>query len=193
MLAFVGLGNVGDKYATTKHNAGFWVINELAERMQIAFRPGKGDYVFGKNKRSTVLLAKPTTGMNVSGLAVNSIMSYFDIDLNEMHIIVDDVDLPLGTLRIRPHGGDGCHRGMESVIYQIRNDQFPRIRIGIKTSEQTRPAEKFVLKPFRKDDQLLAESVIKRAADAIEMIIHRGLQATMTEYNRTNANVENAK
>ena len=193
MLAFVGLGNVGDKYAATKHNAGFWVINELAERMQIAFRPGKGDYVFGKNKRSTVLLAKPTTGMNVSGLAVNSIMSYFDIDLNEMHIIVDDVDLPLGTLRIRPHGGDGCHRGMESVIYQIRNDQFPRIRIGIKTSEQTRPAEKFVLKPFRKDDQLLAESVIKRAADAIEMIIHRGLQATMTEYNRTNANVENAK
>jgi PTH1 family peptidyl-tRNA hydrolase len=193
MLAFVGLGNVGDKYAATKHNAGFWVINELAERMQIAFSPGKGDYVVGKNKRSTVLLAKPTTGMNVSGLAVNSIMSHFDIDLNAMHIIVDDIDLPLGTLRIRPHGGDGCHRGMESVIYQIHNDQFPRIRIGIKTNEQTRPAEKFVLKPFRKDDQLLAESVIKRAADAIEMIIHRGLQATMTEYNRTNTNVENAK
>jgi PTH1 family peptidyl-tRNA hydrolase len=191
MLAFIGLGNVGDKYAATKHNAGFWVINELANRMKIAFKPGKGDYVYAQNKQATLLLAKPTTGMNVSGTAVNSIVDQFNIDLDALHVVVDDVDLPLGTMRIRPHGGDGCHRGMESVIYHLREDQFPRIRVGIKTDEQTRPAEKFVLKPFRKEDQIVAEAMVKRAADAIEMIVHRGLQATMSEYNRINTNVEN--
>ena len=192
MLAFIGLGNIGDKYAATKHNAGFWVINELADRMKIAFKPGKGDYVYGQNKRATLLLAKPTTGMNVSGTAVTSIVNQFNIDMNALHVVVDDVDLPLGTMRIRPHGGDGCHRGMESVIYHLRDDQFPRIRVGVKTDEQTRPAEKFVLKPFRKKDQLVAETMINRAADAVEMIVHRGLQATMSEYNRINTNVENA-
>ena len=112
-------------------------------------------------------------------------------------MIVDDVDLPLGSLRIRPHGGDGSHRGMESVIYQLGDDRFPRLRIGIKTSEITRPAEKFVLKPFLKEDQLLAEDMVQRTADAAETILRQGLQTAMNKYNRTQhqqllANEENS-
>ena len=197
MIAFIGLGNVGDSYTTTKHNAGFWVVNELARRMNLAFKPGKGDFVYTQKKRGDLLLVKPTTGMNVSGLAVRAIKDQWSMALEDIHVIVDDVDLPLGSLRIRPHGGDGSHRGMESVIYQLGDDRFPRLRIGIKTSEITRPAEKFVLKPFLKEDQLLAEDMVQRTADAAETILRQGLQTAMNEYNRTQqqqllANEENS-
>ncbi len=185
MIAFIGLGNVGDSYTTTKHNAGFWVVNELARRMNLAFKPGKGDFVYAQKKRGDLLLAKPTTGMNVSGLAVRAIKDQWSLALEDIHVIVDDVDLSLGSLRIRPHGGDGSHRGMESVIYQLGDDRFPRLRIGIKTSEITRPAEKFVLKPFRKEDQLLAEDMVQRTADAAETILRQGLQTAMNKYNRS--------
>ena len=197
MIAFIGLGNVGDSYTTTKHNAGFWVVNELARRMNLAFKPGKGDFVYAQKKRGDLLLAKPTTGMNVSGLAVRAIKDQWSLALEDIHVIVDDVDLPLGSLRIRPHGGDGSHRGMESVIYQLGDDRFPRLRIGIKTNEITRPAEKFVLKPFLKEDQLLAEDMVQRTADAAETILRQGLQTAMNKYNRTQqqqllANEENS-
>jgi PTH1 family peptidyl-tRNA hydrolase len=185
MIAFIGLGNVGDSYTATKHNAGFWVVNELAQRMNLAFKPGKGDFVYAQKKRGDLLLAKPTTGMNVSGLAVRTIRDQWNLALEDIYVIVDDVDLPLGSLRIRPHGGDGCHRGMESVIYQLSDNRFPRLRIGIKTGEATRPAEKFVLKPFRKEDRPLAEDMVKKTADAAEMILKQGLHTAMNTYNRT--------
>lgn len=186
MIAFIGLGNPGDRYSRTKHNAGYWVIDELAKRWSLNFQPGKGDYVYaeGHRKSTPVLLAKPTPGMNVSGPAVRAIVHHWNLDLSNVFVVVDDVDLPLGTLRIRPSGGDGCHRGMESVIYQLRDDNFPRIRVGIATAEQTRPAEKFVLKPFRKEDEPLAEEMVAIAADAAEMILARGLNQTMNEFNR---------
>jgi PTH1 family peptidyl-tRNA hydrolase len=153
--------------------------------------------VYAQKKRGDLLLAKPTTGMNVSGLAVRAIKDQWSMALEDIHVIVDDVDLPLGSLRIRPHGGDGSHRGMESVIYQLGDDRFPRLRIGIKTSEITRPAEKFVLKPFLKEDQLLAEDMVQRTADAAETILRQGLQTAMNKYNRTQqqqllANEENS-
>jgi PTH1 family peptidyl-tRNA hydrolase len=197
MIAFIGLGNVGDSYTTTKHNAGFWVVNELARRMNLAFKPGRGDFVYAQKKRGDLLLAKPTTGMNGSGLAVRAIKDQWSLAFEDIHVIVDDVDLPLGSLRIRPYGGDGSHRGMESVIYQLGEDRFPRLRIGIKTSEITRPAEKFVLKPFLREDQLLAEDMVQRTADAAETILRQGLQTAMNKYNRTQhqqllANEENS-
>ena len=149
MIAFVGLGNPGDKYATTKHNAGFWVVDELARRHNLQFKPGKGPYVFAQHSRREVLLVKPTTYMNHSGDAVKDIAHRWNMLPADIHVVVDDVDLPLGAIRIRPKGGDGCHRGMENIIYQLRSDQFPRIRLGIATDENMRPAEKYVLKPFR--------------------------------------------
>jgi len=184
MIVFVGLGNIGDEYSSTKHNAGFWVVNELAKRMNINFKPGKGDYVYAEDKNRNILLAKPTTGMNRSGLAVRQIVDKWNINLNELFLIVDDVDLDLGTIRIRPRGGDGCHRGMESVIYQLNDNMFPRIRFGIKADDHKRPAEKYVLKPFRKQDQPRAKEMVDKTTDAIFSILNNGINKTMSEYNR---------
>ncbi len=183
MIAFVGLGNPGNEYADTKHNAGFWVVDELARRWKISFKPGKGEYLYSQEPRRNVILVKPTTGMNVSGIAVQDILKHWDVNLEELHIIVDDVDLPLGKLRIRPKGGDGCHRGMESVIYQLGNTQFPRLRYGIATEDKLRPAEKYVLKSFRKKDQVLADEMVVKTADAAESILHKGLSNTMNKFN----------
>jgi len=184
MIVFVGLGNVGDEYSSTKHNAGFWVVNELAKRLNIAFKPGKGDYVYAEDRNKGIVLVKPTTGMNRSGLATKQAVDKWNVDLENLHLIVDDVDLHLGTLRIRPRGGDGCHRGMESVIYQLNENKFPRIRFGIKADDHKRPAEKYVLKPFLKQDQELAEEMVHRTADAVFSIINIGLNRTMSEFNR---------
>jgi len=184
MVAFVGLGNVGDEYSSTKHNAGFWVVNELAKRMNIGFKPGNGDYVFAEDKNKEIILVKPTIGMNSSGLAVKQVVDRWSVDINDLYLIVDDVDLELGTIRIRPAGGDGCHRGMESVIYQLQNGQFPRIRFGIKASDHKRPAEKYVLKSFRKQDQPLAKEMVGKTADAVYSILNNGINKTMSEFNR---------
>ncbi len=186
MIAFIGLGNPGSKYANTKHNAGFWIVDELAHRWRVPFKPGKGEYVYATAHGNTVLLAKPTTGMNLSGTAVKEIVAWWNIELNNLYVIVDDVDLPLGTLRIRPGGGDGCHRGMQSVIYHLEDNRFPRLRFGIATDEPTRPAERFVLKPFRKNEIPLVQTMVQYAADAAESILRRGLDQTMNEYNRIN-------
>jgi len=185
VIAFLGLGNVGSQYTHTKHNFGFWVVDELVRRMNLSFRPGKGDYVYTESvKGDEVLWVKPTSGMNISGVPVKDVRDRWQIDLADLYVIVDDVDLPLGTMRVRPRGGDGCHRGLESVIYHLGSTDFPRIRMGIGTSEQMRPAEDFVLKPFRKQDQQLADEMVQRGADAAESILIRGIEKTMSEYNR---------
>ena len=183
MIAFVGLGNPGNQYSDTKHNAGFWVADELAHRWKINFQPGKGEYLFAEDSKRKVLLVKPTTGMNRSGIAMKDVVKNQDVNLIGLHAIVDDVDLPLGKIRIRPKGGDGCHKGMESIIYHLGNTQFPRIRFGIATDENLRPSEKYVLKSFRKKDQILADEMEKKAADAVESIIHKGLSITMNKFN----------
>jgi PTH1 family peptidyl-tRNA hydrolase len=130
-----------------------------------------------------VLLAKPTTGMNASGVAVKEIIQQYGVDLADLHIIVDDVDLPLGKLRLRPKGGDGCHRGMESVIYHLGNTHFPRLRFGVAAHDQKRPAEVYVLKPFKKNDQPEADTKIQTAADAMEYLLKEGINQTMNRYN----------
>ena len=183
MIAFIGLGNAGDTYANTKHNAGFWVVDEFACRQKLSFKPGKGNYVFAQHQRREVLLVKPTTGMNRSGNAVKDVANRWNLLPSDIHVVVDDVDLQLGSIRIRPKGGDGCHRGMENIIYQLESDQFPRIRLGIGTDENMRPAEKFVLKPFRSDDEIEAEAMVKRGADVLSNLLVRGLNHTMNHFN----------
>ncbi len=184
MIAFVGLGNIGDEYANTKHNAGFWALDQFAVRNKIVFNPGKGDYVFSQIKHNQILLVKPTTGMNKSGIAVKDMMSRWDMLPSEIVVVLDDVDLPLGAMRIRPKGGDGCHRGLENIIYQIQTDEFSRIRLGIaESSENTRPSEEYVLKPFNKDSIGEADVMVQRCADAMQYLIINGLNRTMNEFN----------
>tara|TARA_Y100000590_G_scaffold325182_1_gene368900 strand:+ start:1083 stop:1661 length:579 start_codon:yes stop_codon:yes gene_type:complete len=181
-FAFIGLGNPREKYAHTKHNAGFWILDELASRYKISFKPGKGDYVIA-SKPDKFLLFKPTTGMNNSGEAVRDISDSWNLRAKEIFIIIDDVDLPLGSLRIKPKGGDGSHRGLESVIYSLHTNEFPRLRFGIGTDEEMRPAEKYVLKPFRSEDQLTALEAVKRAADALDSVLFNGIEKTMNRVN----------
>ena len=181
-FAFIGLGNPGEKYALTKHNAGFWILDEMASRYKISFKPGKGDYVMA-SKSNKFLLFKPITGMNNSGKAVRDISDSWNLVAKEIFVILDDVDLPLGSLRIKPKGGDGSHRGLESVIYSLHTNEFPRLRFGIGTNEQMRPAEKYVLKPFSSDDQLTALEAVKRAADALDSILFNGMEKTMNSVN----------
>ncbi len=184
MIAFVGLGNTGHEYSETKHNAGFWVVDELARRWKINFQPGPGQYVYAEKKDKGLLLVKPTIGMNKSGVPVKEIIHRWELDLSDLYIIVDDVDLPLGSIRIRPKGGDGCHRGMESIIYQLGNTHFPRIRFGIAVEgERLRPSEDYVLKPFKKKQGVIADEVVVDAADASESILRNGLNKTMNTFN----------
>ena len=184
MIAFIGLGNIGNEYTKTKHNAGFWSINEFAIRNKLSFRPGHGSFVFSRIKSKQVVLAKPTTGMNKSGIAVREIMDYWGILQSEIVVIIDDVDLPLGKIRIRPKGGDGCHRGLENIIYQIGTREFVRMRLGIaEPSKETRPSEKYVLKPFHKDNQKEVDLMIQQSVDAMEYLLVNGLNQTMSKYN----------
>ena len=118
MIAFVGLGNPGNKYANTKHNAGFWILDEMAKRHKVSFKVGRGDYVLA-TKPNKFYLFKPTTGMNRSGHAVRDIQSAWNLILENIYVILDDVDLPLGSIRIKPKGGGGSHRGLESIIYSL--------------------------------------------------------------------------
>ena len=182
MTAFIGLGNPGEKYARTKHNAGFWILDEMASRYKISFKPGKGDYVIA-SKSDKLLLFKPITGMNNSGKAVRDISDSWNLMAKEIFIILDDVDLPLGSLRIKPKGGDGSHRGLESVIYSLDTNEFPRLRFGIGTDEEMRPAEEYVLKPFRSDDQRTASGAVKRAVDALDSVLFNGIEKTMNRVN----------
>jgi PTH1 family peptidyl-tRNA hydrolase len=182
LIAFVGLGNPGNKYADTKHNAGFWILDEMASRYKISFKPGKGDYVVAI-KPNKFLLFKPTTGMNNSGKAVQDISNSWNLITKDICIILDDVDLPLDVIRIRPRGGDGSHRGLESIIYSLNTNEFPRLRFGIGTDEKMRPAENYVLKPFNSNDQKTSSGAVKKAADALDSIIFNGLDKTMNIFN----------
>tara|TARA_B100000287_G_scaffold60564_1_gene52965 strand:+ start:844 stop:1431 length:588 start_codon:yes stop_codon:yes gene_type:complete len=181
-FAFIGLGNSGERYALTKHNAGFWILDEIASRYKLSFKPGKGDYVIA-SKSDKLLLFKPTTGMNNSGKAVRDIYESWNLMAKEIFIILDDIDLPLGSLRIKPKGGDGSHRGLESVIYSLHTNEFPRLRFGIGTDEKMRPSEKYVLKPFRSEDQQTALESVNRAADALDSILFNGIEKTMNKVN----------
>ena len=121
--------------------------------------------------------------MNNSGMIIKSLIAKWNLKLENLFIVFDDVDLPLGKIRIKPSGGDGCHKGMESIIYRLGTNSFPRIRFGIASGTNLRPSEKYVLKDFRKEDQIVANEVIVKISDAIESIIQDGLSKTMNQYN----------
>ena len=183
MIVFVGLGNVGEEYKNTKHNAGFWIIDEMASRYNIPFSSEGGDYIIA-SKSDKFRLVKPITGMNRSGNAISQLIKSKNILPEQICIVLDDVDLPLGKIRIKPKGGNGSHRGLESIICLLNTDKIPRLRFGIGTDEEMRPSENYVLKPFNnnKDKSLSSESV-KNAADALDSIVFNGLDKTMNIYN----------
>ena len=167
MILIVGLGNLGKKYQRTRHNLGFRVIDKLR---------------FLSEKK--VILAKPKTFMNLSGKAVKSLIKRYKIPTTNLWIIHDDIDLPLGKIRISKGRGAAGHKGVESVIRELKTKNFIRFRIGIQPKiGRPKFPEKFVLQKFNKDEEEIVKEVIKKTAGAIEMAIKEGIEKAMSKFN----------
>ena len=186
MYLIVGLGNPGDKYTFTRHNAGFLAIEQIAKRHSISLSSTGHNAVFGKGRicGKEVILAQPQTFMNASGLAVKQLMNYFKISLDELVVIYDDMDIDVGSLRIRLNGSAGTHNGMKSIIIDhLKTENFKRIRVGIG-----RPAHHniidFVLSNFGEDEMPLLADSLKNAADAIDVMMSRGTDVAMNQFNK---------
>ena len=187
MTVLVGLGNPGRNYSDTKHNFGFWVLDKFAEKRSLKFQAGKGDYLLVKS--NDIVLVKPTTYMNNSGMAVADYCRYFQNTPEELLVVYDDIDLPLGTLRFKPSGGAGGHKGMESIIYQLESEDFNRLRIGISAENEMGPSERYVLSPFPKDRKEKINEMIEKACDGIDYFLTHNMKETMNKFNE-NTNVK---
>ena len=182
MKCIVGLGNPGDRYIKTKHNFGFWVIDSYLKSKDLNLKLGKGDYVFAKTK--STIIAKTTTFMNHSGLSVYSLINYFNINIDDLVIVYDDIDLPLGSIRFKVGGSSGGHRGLDSIIYNLKNNNFIKLKLGIATNSIMRPSEKYVLKPFPIKYQNIIKETIEIACEGLEFLKNNSIQDTMNKYNR---------
>ncbi len=181
----VGLGNPGREYRDTRHNAGFMVIDRLSEVLKIGITRAQeralvGSGVDGGRK---VILAKPITYMNLSGTAVSALMRFYKVPLENLLLIHDDIDLPLGTLRIRGSGGSGGQKGLASTIERLGTENIARMRVGIGRPPGQKMAADYVLRPFDRDEQELVRLVLDRAADAALLFIRDGIDASMNRYN----------
>ena len=181
MNILVGLGNPGRKYSDTKHNFGFWVLNRFAEKRSLTFQAGKGDYLLAK--KGDIICVKPTSFMNNSGMPVLDVKQFFKVEPEQFLVVYDDIDLPLGTIRFRDGGGTGGHKGIESIIYQTQNEKFNRLRIGIATDDDMRPAERYVLSPFRDEQKESVNEMIEKACEGIEYYLSHDIKETMNQFN----------
>jgi len=185
MYIIAGLGNPGRRYENTRHNLGFITIDILAGEHGIKVNKIKHKALVGEGAilGSKVMLIKPQTYMNLSGESIREVIEYYKPDIEKLIIIYDDIDLPAGQLRIRKKGSAGTHNGMKSIIYHLRTDQFPRIRIGIGGDRKISLVN-FVTGGFGKKEKELMEDAVRRAAKAAEMILHSGIDKAMAEYNK---------
>lgn len=185
LFAVIGLGNPGNKYRGTRHNVGFDTIDCLAFKNNVTVNKIKHKALYGETRMGNqkVILVKPQTYMNRSGECVLEIFNFYKIPIENFIVIYDDVDIPFGTLRIRPKGSAGSHNGMKSIIYQLQSDNFPRIRIGIGKPDGNQDLADFVLSGFDKEERKIIDDTIERAAMAVEKIITSGVNRAMNEYN----------
>ncbi|MBU4331647.1 aminoacyl-tRNA hydrolase [Patescibacteria group bacterium] len=187
MHLIIGLGNPGTKYKKTRHNAGFLVIENLAMRVDCN-QPllKKCNALIAKTDigGTDVLLAQPQTFMNESGKAVQALAHYYKINPKNILIIYDDIDLPLGKIRIREKGSAGGHKGLQSIIDYLNTNEFSRIKIGIGPQPENIPSEKYVLQNFKRNEwKIMQEDMIPKTIEAIECFLKNGIDKTMCEYN----------
>jgi len=184
MKAIVGLGNPGEKYAGTRHNVGFAVVDEIARRAAVRFESAPAEALIARWRRPDegVLLVKPLTFMNNSGQAIGELTRYFKIDVGDVLVIVDEVQLPVGRIRARARGSAGGHNGLKSAIAHL-GDQFARLRLGVGRGDARRNLADHVLARFDADEAAEVERMIARAADAADTFITSGIEAVMNGYN----------
>jgi PTH1 family peptidyl-tRNA hydrolase len=186
MRLIVGLGNPGIEYAWTPHNLGFLVVDALAEDAGIRItRPEAKSLVgLGQIAGREIVLAKPQTMMNLSGLAVRELVSRAECEPSEMIVVCDDFALPWGMLRVRERGTAGGHNGLKSVIGAIGTTEFVRVRLGVKPEELRGDLKEYVLRQIRRDEEDLVAEEIEQAAEAVKLILAEGTQAAMNRFNR---------
>lgn len=181
----IGLGNPGPRYAHSRHNAGFEVVDRLAAKHALSFarRRFQAKVAEGEIASLPIVLAEPQTYMNLSGEAVHKLLASYRVGLDSLLVVYDDLDLPAGKLRLRARGSAGGHHGMESIIDVLHSSDFPRLRIGIGRPD-SREDVSHVLGRFSAEEEDLMGQSYERAVGAIEMWIAEGVQKAMNEYNR---------
>ncbi|HMK60313.1 MAG TPA: aminoacyl-tRNA hydrolase [Dissulfurispiraceae bacterium] len=188
MWLIAGLGNPGEKYSATRHNIGFMVLDDLAERNSISFS-AKDEYLIGKGtiERVNATLIKPLTYMNLSGAPIKKVLKksnlIHDGEISNLIVVHDDLDLNVGIVKIRRNGSSGGHKGIESIIGETGTKEFIRIKIGIGRDSGI-PVEDFVLRKFRPAEKKGIEDGILKAVNAIELILAGGIEKAMNECNR---------
>ena len=193
MKLIVGLGNIGREYENTRHNIGFMVVDELAKRLGVTF--GKEDrnaYCAEYRAPEKILIIKPTTYMNLSGIAVGAYANFYHIAPEDIAVIQDDMDLPVGHLRIRRKGSAGGHNGIKSITEHLGTEEYPRFKIGIGHPDRNNKAViNHVLHQFQGEDKAAIEAAVKAMAEALELWIREDdLNAVMTKYNTKKAKKE---
>jgi len=184
MKLVVGLGNPGRKYAGTRHNIGFDVLDLLAERHRLDWESAPAGALMARWRAAGALLAKPLTFMNLSGHATGHLLRYFKIERPDLLVVVDDVNLELGRLRARAAGSAGGHNGLRSVIEQLGTEDFARLRMGVGRGEARRDLADHVLATFDSQEREVAAETVGRAADAVELFVTDGIAAVMNRFNR---------
>jgi len=182
----VGLGNPGSEYAGTRHNAGFMVVQRLGQRWNLKFerRACSSRLTETRRGRTKIILALPQTFMNQSGLAVQSLLSTYKIKPENLLVIYDDLDLPLGEIRIRPQGSPGSHKGMKSIVEVLGTTLFPRVRLGIGPRPESVEAADYVLSQFSVEEKPKIKEAVEKACQAVEMIVAGRLAEAMNTFNR---------
>jgi PTH1 family peptidyl-tRNA hydrolase len=183
----IGLGNPGREYKNTRHNIGFMLIDCLAARLNAQGMKvqAKAIVTSALHQERKIILAKPQTYMNLSGQSAQGLLHFYKIPIENLIVAHDDLDLPFGTIRIRPSGGPGGQRGMASAIEHLGTKDFPRLRLGIGRPPGRMEAKDYVLQDFSKDDQNLLPEVLDRAAAAALEFVVKGLNAAMNKFNGT--------
>ncbi len=184
MKLVVGLGNPGRKYAGTRHNVGFEIVDVLTARHGLEWEGAPAEALMAKWRGAGALVVKPLTFMNLSGHAVGDLLRYFKIDVPDLLVIVDEVQLELGRLRTRARGSAGGHNGLKSLIEQLGTDEFARLRFGVGRGDARRDLADHVLATFDRDEQPVVTEAIGRAADAAEVFVSEGLGPMMNRFNR---------
>ena len=184
----VGLGNPGREHLRNRHNVGFMVVDRMAALLdgsstRLEFQSIVSE---GMLEAKKLILCKPQTFMNVSGTSVAPLIRHYDIPLSKLLVISDDIDLPLGQIRMRPFGGTGGHKGLQSIQDELGSQEFPRLRIGIGRPSGRKDAADFVLEDFSESELLEFEIDLKRAVDCVISYMKNGIEHAMTNFNRTN-------
>lgn len=187
MYVIIGLGNPGKEYENTRHNMGFKAIDALAADAGIEVKKSRFHSLLGQGRIAgeKVLLVKPQTYMNRSGIAARECAMYFDVPRENVIVIYDDIDIPLSAIRIRKSGGAGTHNGMKSVVQELGVTDFPRIRIGVGAAADDEDLVNRVIGKVPKDEQLLLDKAAEAAAAAVKDIIAVGIDNAMNRHNYT--------